>query len=235
MKIGSLFSGIGGLELGLERSGLGHVVWQAEIDPFCRAVLRKHWPDAKIFDDVRHVDSNASPVEIICGGFPCQDLSTANSSGRDGLMGTKSGLWSEFIRIVSIILPKWVIVENVAKTWRDWVPTIRDDLSRIGYGSISYKISSDSLGAKHARHRVFVVANSNRNCKSFLQINEKMAELQKDARRFRGYWRNAFAGPVRLADGFSGRLGEVRAYGNAVVPVCAEVVGTAIRMCEGEK
>lgn len=90
MRIGSLFSGIGGLELGLERSGLGTVAWQCEIDPFCRAVLARHWPDAMRYEDVRTVDATAPSVDVICGGFPCQDVSLAGKRG--GLDAPRSGL-----------------------------------------------------------------------------------------------------------------------------------------------
>ena len=90
MTIGSLFSGIGGLELGLEWAGLGPVRWQVEQDMWCRAVLAKHWPDAGRFDDVCTVGAELEPVDIICGGFPCQDLS--NAGARAGLAGARSGL-----------------------------------------------------------------------------------------------------------------------------------------------
>ena len=144
MRIGSLFSGIGGLELGLERAGVGRVAWQVEIDPFCRAVLAKHWPDVERFEDVRSVGaSNLSPVDVICGGFPCQDVSLAGL-GR-GLEGERSGLWFEYLRIVTEMRPRFVVVENVlekatagepsnetstTQSWRDlaccgaspWVP-----------------------------------------------------------------------------------------------------------------
>lgn len=86
MTIGSLFSGIGLLELGLERAGLGDVAWQAEIDPYCRAVLARHWPDAVRYSDVREVTSEATRVSVMCGGFPCQPFSVA---------GKRSGLSDE--------------------------------------------------------------------------------------------------------------------------------------------
>ena len=98
-RIGSLFSGIGGLETGLERAGLGRVVWQVEQDTYCRQVLAKHWPDVARFDDVRSVGAGKlERVDLICGGFPCQDLSVAGSG--EGLNGDRSGLWFEYARII---------------------------------------------------------------------------------------------------------------------------------------
>jgi hypothetical protein len=102
LTIGSLFSGVGGLELGLEWAALGPVVWQCEIDPFCRAVLAKHWPNATRYEDVT-IEREWPRVDIICGGFPCQDISTA---GRGvGLDGARSGLWYTYLRIVRQIRP----------------------------------------------------------------------------------------------------------------------------------
>lgn len=98
LTIGSLFSGIGGLELGLEWAGLGPVKWQVEQSGFCRRVLAKHWPNVRRFRDVREVGSaELTPVDLICGGFPCQDLSSAGKGA--GLAGRLSGLWWEFLRV----------------------------------------------------------------------------------------------------------------------------------------
>jgi len=113
MRIGSLFSGIGGLERGLELAGLGHTVWQVELNEYCRAVLAKHWPNAERFEDVSSVGKpTLAPVDLICGGFPCQDVSSAGK--RAGLAGARSGLWFEYLRIVRELRPQWVVVENVA-------------------------------------------------------------------------------------------------------------------------
>lgn len=156
--IGSLFSGIGGLELGLERAtGMG-VAWQVEIDPWCRKVLAKHWPDAKRFEDVRSVGKeNLAPTEIICGGFPCQDVSVAGRGA--GLEGRKSGLWFEFLRIVGEMRPRFVIVENVASGARKWVRTVEEGLAGLGYRTRAFSISAFDVGAPHRRKRVFIVAN----------------------------------------------------------------------------
>lgn len=155
--IGSLFSGIGGLELGLERAGLGPVAWQVEIDPFCRGVLATHWPNARRYHDVRSVGAaDLAPVDLICGGFPCQDVSVAGKGA--GLAGARSGLWREFARIVGAIRPRLVVVENVASGKRRWLPTVRRDMHVLGYASLAFAVSAFDVGAPHRRERVFVVA-----------------------------------------------------------------------------
>ncbi len=156
LTIGSLFSGIGGLELGLERAGLGPVLWQVEIDPYCRAVLAKHWPDAERFDDVRNVGDNLPRVDLICGGFPCQDIS--NSGGRAGIGGERSGLWVEYLRLVRLLQPRFVVVENVAALLVRGIDRVLGDLAESGYDSEWDCISAASVGAHHLRDRLFVVA-----------------------------------------------------------------------------
>ena len=111
MTYGSLFSGVGGLDLALE--AFDHTaIWQAESDPYARAVLARHWPGVHCYEDVRQIDHEAPTVDIICGGSPCQDIS--NAGRRVGISGEKSGLWSEFARIVSDLQPSIVLFENVA-------------------------------------------------------------------------------------------------------------------------
>src|SRR6476660_8578618 len=111
MTYGSLFSGIGGMDLGLDRAGLT-CKWQVEIDPFCRKILAKHWLHVKRYGDIRTVDGrDLEPVDLLAGGFPCQDLSQAGK--RAGIEGTRSGLWFEFARIIGELRPRYVLVENV--------------------------------------------------------------------------------------------------------------------------
>lgn len=130
---GSLFSGIGGLELGLEWAGVGHTAWQVEMDPFCRSVLAKHWPNVERHVDVREVGAaSLARVDLICGGFPCQDVSSAGA--RRGLAGKRSGLWFEYRRIVDELRPAWVVVENVTSGKKLWLPQVRADLEQLGYG-----------------------------------------------------------------------------------------------------
>lgn len=157
LTIGSLFSGIGGLELGLEWAGLGPVLWQVEIDPNARAVLAHHWPEVTRHEDVRTVGAaTLAPVDLICGGFPCQDVSSAGK--RAGLDGARSGLWFEFRRVVSELLPRWVVVENVAGGADRWLDAVCAGLAELGYSCLSVPLAAADVGAPHLRSRVFIVA-----------------------------------------------------------------------------
>lgn len=248
MRIGSLFSGIGGLELGLEMAGVGHTVWQVEIDPFCRKVLAKHWPDVERFEDVQTCE-NLPEVDIVCGGFPCQDVSSAGK--RAGIDGPKSGLWREFARIVGQCKPRFVIVENVASGKPRWLPKVRQDLHLLGYGSTAVALSAFDVGAKHLRKRIFVIANTYSYCEHARPVHAEMAKPSKafadtnsTKLRVESRWliwpdwyqapgsgiaggRFAKPGMVRMVPGLprgvDGR--RRRALGNAVVPQCAEVIG----------
>jgi DNA (cytosine-5)-methyltransferase 1 len=155
--IGSLFSGIGGLELGLELAGVGHTVWQVECDPFCRQVLAKHWPKTERFDDVRNVGKhNLKYVDVICGGFPCQDISFAGKGA--GLAGERSGLWSEYLRIVGEIRPRFVVVENVAALRQRGLDVVLGNLTEAGYDAIWFPLRASDVGAPHRRERLFILA-----------------------------------------------------------------------------
>lgn len=161
MRIGSLFSGIGGLELGLEWAGLGKTVWQVERSAYCRSVLAMHWPTAKRYTDVRTArGSELAPVDLICGGFPCQDVSAAGLGA--GLAGARSGLWYEFARLVEECGPRWVVVENVASGASRWVDAVRGDLGRLGYASFPIPLGAVDVGAPHRRNRIFIVAHTDR-------------------------------------------------------------------------
>ena len=157
MTIGSLFSGIGGLELGLERAGLGPVLFQVEQNKFCLSVLAKHWPTVPRFTDVRAVGSDLPRVDVLCGGFPCQDVSSAGEPC--SFAGERSGLWYEYRRIVETLAPSVVVVENVASGARRWLPHVRRDLHVLGYRTRAFQLSAADVGAPHLRRRVFVVAH----------------------------------------------------------------------------
>jgi DNA (cytosine-5)-methyltransferase 1 len=157
LRIGSLFSGIGLLDLGLIRAGVGEVVWQVEIDEFCRRVLARHWPDIRRFDDVRTVGAN-EPVrpDLICGGFPCQDLSLAGK--RRGLAGERSGLWFEYARIIEELQPRAVIIENVLGLRTSGLSRVLADLAALGFDAEWTSFGACEVGAPHGRKRIWIVA-----------------------------------------------------------------------------
>jgi len=165
MKFISLFAGIGGLDLGLERAGM-ECVAQVEIDDFCQKVLTKHWANVPKFKDVRDVGKHNLPTaELICGGFPCQDVSLAGS--RAGLEGKRSTLWKEYFRIICEIRPGWVVAENVSGLFSanngQFFGEILNDLASIGYDAEWNVLSAAAVGAPQLRERVFIVAYPKRN------------------------------------------------------------------------
>lgn len=161
LTVGSLFSGIGGLELGLERAGM-QVKWQVERDEYAQKVLRKNWPSATIYSDVREVRGNAvEPVDVLCGGFPCQDIS--NAGRRDGIDGERSGLWAEFHRLIRELRPRYVIVENVAALLVRGIERVLGDLASSGFDAEWDCVPAAAVGAPHRRDRVFLVAYPNRD------------------------------------------------------------------------
>jgi DNA (cytosine-5)-methyltransferase 1 len=157
MTIGSLFAGVGVLELGLEWAGVGHTVWQVESDPYCRSVLQTRWPNARRFDDVRDCTAtNLPPIDLLCGGFPCQDIS--NAGKRAGIGGERSGLWSEFARIIRELGPRYVVVENVSALLVRGLDRVLGDLAAAGYDAEWDVLSAADVGAPHLRRRVFLIA-----------------------------------------------------------------------------
>ncbi len=159
MKVGSLFSGIGGLDLGLERAGI-EIIWQVENDSFCQKVLKKHWPEVLLLGDVKKIDFTSLPaVDLICGGFPCQPVSCAGKRAGDK---DERWLWPEFYRAVCEARPRWVLVENVPglmsmDSGRLFGGILRD-LAASGYDVEWDLLPAAAFGAPHLRYRVFLVA-----------------------------------------------------------------------------
>ena len=161
LTVGSLFSGIGGLELGLELVGM-QVKWQVEFDEYCQKVLEKRWPNVKRFGDINEVrGKDLEYVDIICGGFPCQPVSLA---GRRKGKEDKRWLWPEFYRIVCEVRPEWVLVENVpgllsADSGQLFAGILRD-LAEAGYDAEWSSVRAEDVGARHRRERIFIVAHT---------------------------------------------------------------------------
>ncbi len=159
-----LFSGIGGFSLGLESTGHYRTVAFCEIEQYPRAVLRKHWPKLPIYRDVRDVGADRlaadgiGRVDIVTGGFPCQDISLAGS--RAGLSGERSGLWSELFRVITEVRPTWAIIENVPGLRTLGADAVLADLAGAGYATWPLVVGAIHAGAPHRRQRVWVVAHS---------------------------------------------------------------------------
>jgi len=161
LTFGSLFSGIGGFDLGFEQAGM-KCAWQCEIDKQARSVLSTHWPNITIIEDVRNVRTGAVEyVDLICGGFPCQDVSVAGK--REGLAGKRSGLWFEFLRVLDELRPQWVVIENVpgllsSNKGRDFA-TILQGLVKLRYGVSWRVLDAQYFGVAQRRRRVFIVGS----------------------------------------------------------------------------
>lgn len=257
MKFGSLFSGIGGFDLGLERAGM-IPEWQVEIDPYATKVLEKHWPNVKRYSDIRDCGShNLEPVELICGGFPCQPHSLA---GKRKASADERDLWGEFARIIRELKPKWVVAENVpgllsSESGRFFGRVLRD-LASSGYDAEWRIISAFDVGAPHQRDRLWIVANTNSSRESqserleqnkwgrIIHGSSKMADA--NGTRCEGYgngterreekhampsfssWWEAEPNVGRVVNGLSKRVDRLRCLGNAVVPQIVELIGNEI-------
>lgn len=173
-----LFSGIGGFSLGLERAGMRTVAF-CEIDPFCRRVLAKHWPNVPCYDDIRtltaeRLAADGISVDLICGGFPCQDISVAGKGA--GLAGERSGLWREYARLIGEIRPRYVVVENVAALLGRGLGDVLGDLAALGFDAWWDCIPASDLGAWHERDRFWDVAYSGGEGLEGLRLAERVSE-----------------------------------------------------------
>jgi len=158
LTVGSLFSGIGGLDLGLERAGMT-VKWQSEIDPYACKVLTKHWPKVVNHGDIKLIDwSRVEPVDVVCGGYPCQPFSTAGK--RNGTDDPRH-LWPWVKRAISELRPRYALMENVRGHLSLGFADVLADLTAIGYDAEWRVISAASVGANHRRERVIIVAYPN--------------------------------------------------------------------------
>ena len=238
MNFLDLFSGIGGFALGLERSG--HRVGAfCEIDPYCRRVLQRHWPRVPVYEDIRSVTAarlraDGVSVDAICGGFPCQDISIAGKGA--GVAGTRSGLWSEYARLIGELRPRVAIVENVTALLNRGLDVVLRDLAALGYDAEWHCIQASDVGAPHRRDRIWIVALGNAD-QSRLE-GRLRASLQECASQLAAWpgsshWIGCSwvtePDVGRVAVGVSSRVDRLRSLGNAVVPQIVETIGWALR------
>ena len=233
LTLGSLFSGIGGLDLGLERAGM-EVQWQVEIEDYCTKILEKHWPDVRRYRDVKEC-KNLPYVDVIAGGFPCQPVSVA---GKRKVQADSRWLWPEFSRIVSEVRPRYVIVENVPGLLTSGgMGDIFISLAQMGYDAEWGCVSAASVGAPHLRKRIFIVAYPSGEQNSSISNNESSKPYIFSSGEFRGSSLRSYRKTTnwlfepnvgRVAHGIPSRVDRLISLGNAVTPQQAECIGKLI-------
>lgn len=245
LTVGSLFSGIGGLDLGLEQAGM-QTVWQVEFDDWARGKLDENFPHTEKFKDVRDVGKhNLKPVDLICGGFPCQDLSSAKRNA-EGLDGKRSGLWFEYFRIICELRPSYVVIENVPTLTNAGLDRVLSNLASIGFDAEWQTLSAEGFGLPHRRQRLFIIAYA-----AGVQREFSQGQAGNSYPTVYGKTRNVRVRPapsiylndikrriveipehLRVGNGLSFEFSEIKAavrgYGNAVCPPVAKWIGERI-------
>lgn len=237
MRLLDLFSGIGGFSLGLERAGFETVAF-CEVSPKCRHLLAHHWPQVPCYDDIRTLTADRlaadgiGPIDTICGGFPCQDISS--SGKRAGLEGARSGLWSEYRRLICELRPEVVFVENVPDLLARGMGTVLGDLAASGYDAEWHSVPASFVGLPQARERIWIVAyphggrlsssaqrNRSGSVVELRSDDDRLALAQRRAGDARSWVRRANDGPP-------GWVHRLHGLGNAVVPQIPEILGRAV-------
>jgi DNA (cytosine-5)-methyltransferase 1 len=218
VRVGSLFSGIGGIDLGLHAAGC-EPAWFCDSDPYCRRVLALRWPRVPLYEDARAVGPGVAPVDLLTAGFPCTDISVAGQ--RAGLDGAASGLWFEAARIVRELRPRFVLVENVPSLLVRGMGTVVGDLAASGYDTEWDCVPAAAIGAPHLRARVWLLA-----------YPAGFGDRFPEGRVYAG-WQGSLHDPRwetepdvgRVADGVPAQVDRLRVLGNSVVPAVSEWLG----------
>jgi DNA (cytosine-5)-methyltransferase 1 len=260
LRVLDLFAGMGGFSLGLHWSGGFETAAFCEIEPSAQAILRKNWPGVPIYDDVRTLTAvrlaadGVGRVDVITGGFPCQDLSIAGR--RQGIEAARSGLWSEIVRLVGEIRPRFVIVENVANLVSGpghrpgaWFGRVLGDLAEVGYDAEWHCVPASAVGAPHGRDRVWVLAypEQEQRLRPVFDPDDAAEAIRRNATLgMQDGLRPQVGAPLRsvpgrwvdqpeadgMADGVPHWAQRLAACGNAVVPQIPELIGRAILAAE---
>lgn len=238
LTYGSLFTGIGGLDLGLDRAGWS-CLWQVEKDPYCRRILERHWPHVERFADVCDVQgSQLKPVDLIAGGFPCQPVSRAGVRRR---RLDERWLWPEFARLLSDLRPRFVLVENVPGLLDGGMGDVLGSLAELGYDAEWDCVPASVVGAPQSRERIFVVAYPRGfNGLTWGELGPSLVrQHERQSRGLAGLplagrgesasaWLECEPRMGRMAHGIPFQMDRLRVLGAAVVPQVGEGVGRLI-------
>jgi DNA (cytosine-5)-methyltransferase 1 len=182
LTVGDLFSGIGGFSLAARWMNW-RTIWFSEIDPYCQQVLAQHWPGVPQLGDITQIDwSTVERPDVLCGGFPCQDIS--NAGKRAGIGGARSGLWSEYARAIRDLRPRYVVVENSAALLGRGLGRVLGDLAALGYDAEWHCIPASAVGADHLRDRIWIIAHPNGTgdqSLDFIGREPRQSEVGEDA------------------------------------------------------
>lgn len=251
MKMGSLFAGIGGFDLGFRNAGFD-IAWQVEIDRFCQAVLAKNFPEVKNrYGDIREVGAHGGdrpsplePVDVICGGFPCQDISAAKK-GAEGIKGARSGLWWEMWRITRDLRPRYMVAENVSMLTRRGLDIVLGSLAAIGYDAEWQNIPCYAVGGPHRRERIWIVAYPNgfgprtpffeAQCFSKAIVDPWENYIPDRSIEAYGHRFSSLPQDLLLDDGLSPSLDWIKGFGNAVAPIIPEMIAHRINQLEQQQ
>lgn len=240
MIVGSLFSGIGGFDLAARWMGW-RTAWFSEINPYSNAVLKKHWPDVPNYGDITQIDpTQLEPIDILVGGFPCQDISVAGRGA--GLGGHKSILWWEYFRFIKAIRPKYAVIENSPRLRSLGLDKILQALYEIGYDAEWHCITASHVGGKQKRDRLWVVAyphgesfehlldRSRKEGSGEITSSRSLDALEQDSREIAtGRRWQAEPSMARVAYGIPNRVDRSFSLGNAIVPQVALLIFQAIQ------
>jgi len=237
LRLLDLFSGLGAFSLGLERSGGFKTVAFCEINPHCQQVLRRHWPEVPLYDDVRQLTADrlaadGISVDAICAGFPCQDIS--NAGLRVGIDGERSGLWRHVARLAGELRPEFILLENVSALLDRGMGRVLGDLAEVGFHAEWDCIPASYVGAPHNRDRVWIVAYAERGerwAESYRGALGRVGGQQQSVPWDRD-WQSALRHFRGVDDGTAYGVERIDAIRNSIVPQIPEMIGRAILAAE---
>ena len=242
MTHGSLFSGIGGFDLAAQQAGFENI-FNCEIIEYNRKILKKNFPNAKQYEDITKFDAREykDKIDVLSGGFPCQDVSCANTHNRQGIRGGRTGLWKEYARVVGEISPKYIIFENSPMLLVSGFEQVLCDLYKLRYDVEWRCFYASDFGFPHYRKRLYGVAYSNSERCSYNTKQDFILQkiLPKRTQRpfiipmyLKRFNSKSNYETVRMDDGFSKELDKelIHAYGNAIVVPIAKAIFEQIKV-----